>query len=66
MRKTILILMVLSLFSLLINILNVQWDKSFMKNNSIALIGILASACSFLLLYILNTSLKISNKKKKN
>jgi len=57
--------MSISLIIFLINVYNIQWNNSFNSDeNLIALIGIVASSCAFLLLLILKTSIKISEEKK--
>tara|TARA_B100001173_G_scaffold92389_1_gene79890 strand:- start:153 stop:284 length:132 start_codon:yes stop_codon:yes gene_type:complete len=42
----------------------IDWSKSLINDNSVALIGVLASGCAFLLILILQTSIKISEKEK--
>jgi hypothetical protein len=65
MKKSLFILMSISLIIFLINVYNIQWNNSFNSDeNLIALIGIVASSCAFLLLLILKTSIKISEEKK--
>lgn len=65
MKKSLFILMSISLIIVLINVYNIQWNNSFNSDeNLIALIGIVASSCAFLLLLILKTSIKISKEKK--
>ena len=65
MKKSLFILMSISLIIVLINAYNIQWNNSFNSDeNLIALIGIAASSCAFLLLLILKTSIKISKEKK--
>ena len=65
MKKSLFILMSISLIIFLINVYNIQWNNSFNSDeNLIALIGIAASSCAFLLLLILKTSIKISKEKK--
>ena len=57
--------MSISLIIFLINVYNIQWNNSFNSDeNLIALIGMVASSCAFLLLLILKTSIKISEEKK--
>lgn len=57
--------MSISLIIFLINVYNIQWNNSFNSDeNLIALIGMVASSCAFLLLLILKTSIKISKEKK--
>ncbi|MAW50085.1 MAG: hypothetical protein CBC76_04395 [Flavobacteriaceae bacterium TMED116] len=57
--------MSISLTMFLINAYNIQWNKSLNSDeNLIALIGMVASSCAFLLLLILKISIKISREKK--
>ncbi len=49
---------------MIFNIYKIDWNKSLINENSIALIGVLASGCAILLLLILNLSVKISEKEK--
>ena len=57
--------MSISLIIFLINLYNIQWNNSFNSDeNLIALIGMVASSCAFLLLLILKISIKISREKK--
>jgi len=65
MKKSLFVLMSVSLIVFAVNLYHIEWNDSFNSNeNLIALIGILASSCAFLLLLILKISIKISNKKK--
>ena len=65
MKKSLFILMSISLIMVLINAYNIQWNNSFNSDeNLIALIGMVASSCAFLLLLILKISIKISREKK--
>lgn len=65
MKKSLFVLMSISLIMFLINIYNIQWNKSLNSDeNLIALIGMVASGCAFLLLLILKISIKISKEKK--
>ncbi len=65
MKKSLFILMSISLIIFLINLYNIQWNNSFNSDeNLIALIGMVASSCAFLLLLILKISIKISREKK--
>ena len=65
MKKSLFILMSISLIIVLINAYNIQWNNSFNSDeNLIALIGMVASSCAFLLLLILKISIKISREKK--
>ena len=65
MKKSLFVLMSISLIMFLINIYNIQWNKSLNSDeNLIALIGMVASSCAFLLLLILKISIKISKEKK--
>ena len=62
MKKSILFLFLLSLASILFNLYKIDWNKSLVEGNSIALIGVLASGCALLLVVILRLSIKISKK----
>tara|TARA_B100001057_G_scaffold410512_1_gene425647 strand:- start:9422 stop:9622 length:201 start_codon:yes stop_codon:yes gene_type:complete len=65
MKKSLFVLMSVSLIVIAVNLYHIEWNDSFNSDeNLIALIGILASSCAFLLLLILKISIKISNKKK--
>tara|TARA_X000000368_G_C22992610_1_gene695032 strand:+ start:217 stop:423 length:207 start_codon:yes stop_codon:yes gene_type:complete len=65
MKKSLFVLMSISLTMFLINAYNIQWNKSLNSDeNLIALIGMVASSCAFLLLLILKISIKISREKK--
>lgn len=62
MKKSLLFLLLLSLASTLFNLYKINWNKSLIEENSIALIGVLASGCALLLVVILRLSIKISKK----
>jgi hypothetical protein len=49
---------------MLFNLYKIDWNKSLFDENSIALIGVLASGCAILLIVILRLSVKISEKEK--
>ena len=56
------ILMGLSLGMVIFNATQVNWDDPFSDKSSIAVIGIMAALCAFLLLILLIISIKISKK----
>ena len=64
MKKSILVFLVLAISSMLFNLYEIDWNKSLFDENSIALIGVLASGSAILLLVILRLSIKISEKEK--
>tara|TARA_B110000003_G_scaffold188471_1_gene187332 strand:- start:6985 stop:7179 length:195 start_codon:yes stop_codon:yes gene_type:complete len=64
MKKIILIFLILAIFNFFFNLYQIDWSKSLIDENSIAMIGVLASGCATLLLLILNVSVKISEKEK--
>jgi hypothetical protein len=64
MKKSILVFLVLAISSMLFNLYKIDWNKSLFDENSIALIGVLASGCAILLIIILKLSIKISEKEK--
>mgnify|MGYP001273176520 CR=1 FL=1 len=64
MKRTIYVFVILSITSLIFNVYKIDWDKSLIQENSIALIGILASASALIILLILRISIKISEKQK--
>ncbi len=62
MKIFIKILIVLSITMILFNLFMVDWESPMEGQSSVALIGIMASLCAFLLLIILLISMKISSK----
>jgi hypothetical protein len=54
--------MVLSLGMLIFNATQVNWDDPLAEKSSIAVVGIMAALCAFLLLLLLMMSKKISKK----
>ena len=64
MKKSIYIFLTLTIISLIVNLYKIDWNKSLVGESSIALIGVLSSGCAILLLLILKTSIKISEKEK--
>lgn len=64
MKKSILVFLALATSSMLFNFYKIDWNKSLFDENSIALIGVLASGCAILLIIILKISIKISEKEK--
>ena len=64
MKKLYTVFLLISLASFIFNFYMIDWSKSLINDNSVALIGLLASGCAFLLILILRTSIKISEKEK--
>ncbi|WP_299674692.1 hypothetical protein [uncultured Dokdonia sp.] len=64
MRIAIPIFITLAAILLIYNITKVDYDAPFQGNSSVALIGILGSACAIILLFILQISRKIARKQK--
>ncbi|OUW77475.1 MAG: hypothetical protein CBD72_00965 [Flavobacteriaceae bacterium TMED212] len=62
MRILIIILMGLSLGMMVFNLTQVDWEDPLVGQSSVAVIGIMASLCAFLLLLLLSLSKKISKK----
>tara|TARA_B100001057_G_scaffold117107_1_gene115703 strand:- start:765 stop:962 length:198 start_codon:yes stop_codon:yes gene_type:complete len=62
MKILIRILMVLSFGMVIFNITQVNWDDPLSEKSYIAVIGIMAALCAFLLLLLLILSKKISKK----
>jgi len=62
MRKWILILMLLSMGMVVFNALQVNWKTPLSGDSSVAVIGIMAALCAFLLLLLLLLSKKVSKK----
>ncbi|MDG2371978.1 MAG: hypothetical protein P8L83_05145 [Flavobacteriaceae bacterium] len=62
MKKSLLVFLLLAISSMLFNLSKIEWNKSLVDENSIAVIGVLASGCAFLLILILWLSIKISEK----
>lgn len=56
------ILMVLSLGMVIFNATQMNWDDPLAEKSSIAVVGIMAALCAFLLLLLLMMSKKISKK----
>jgi hypothetical protein len=56
------ILMALSLGMVIFNATQVNWQDPLAEKSSIAVIGIMAALCAFLLLLLLTISKKISKK----
>ncbi|MDA8871647.1 hypothetical protein OAM55_00810 [Flavobacteriaceae bacterium] len=59
------LLMILALGMFIFNLTQIDWDAPLFGNSSVALIGSMASASAFLLLFILMLSKKIAKKLKK-
>tara|TARA_B100001059_G_scaffold42834_2_gene34703 strand:+ start:15407 stop:15604 length:198 start_codon:yes stop_codon:yes gene_type:complete len=59
------ILMVLSLGMVIFNVTQVNWEDPLSVKSSIAVIGIMAALCAFLLILLLMISKKISKKIKR-
>tara|TARA_B100001248_G_C27317524_1_gene425111 strand:- start:259 stop:456 length:198 start_codon:yes stop_codon:yes gene_type:complete len=62
MKILIRILMSLSLGMIILNMTQVDWEYPLAKQSSIAIIGIMAALCAFLLLLLLSLSKKISKR----
>jgi len=62
MKIMIRILMALSLGMVIFNATQVNWQDPLAEKSSIAVIGIMAALCAFLLLLLLTISKKISKK----
>lgn len=58
------VLIIIALLLVVFNITKLDFDNLFKGDSSIAAIGILAAACVILLLLILRTSKRISEKEK--
>ena len=56
------VVIVLALCTLVFNVLKVNFEAPFEGDSSVAIIGILASLCAMVLMLILMTSKKISDK----
>ena len=59
------ILIIISISICIFNLFQIDWDNPLIGKSSVAVIGVLASASSFLLLVILLISKKIAQKLKK-
>jgi hypothetical protein len=62
MKTFMRILMVLSLGMVIFNLTQVNWEDPLSDKSSIAVIGIMAALCAFLLILLLMISKKISKK----
>ncbi|MDG2062948.1 MAG: hypothetical protein P8J67_05270 [Flavobacteriaceae bacterium] len=58
-------LMILALGMCIFNLTQMNWSSPLADQNSVALIGVMASASAFLLIFILMLSKKIEKKLKK-
>ena len=58
-------LMILALGMCIFNLTQINWSSPFESQSSVALIGVMASASAFLLIFILMLSKKIEKKLKK-
>ena len=65
MKTFMKILMVLSLGMVIFNVTQVNWEDPLSDKSSIAVIGIMAALCAFLLILLLMISKKISKKIKR-
>jgi len=63
MKRTIQIFMILALAMITFNLYQVNWQEPLEGKSSVAVIGVLASACAFLLLLILQLARKINQRK---
>lgn len=64
MKYVIYLIMLIALSLIVFNVLKVDWQAPFEGDSTIALIGILASACVIVLMMILLISKAIASKKK--
>ncbi|MDA0773798.1 MAG: hypothetical protein O2914_03495 [Bacteroidetes bacterium] len=62
MKKTLIALMVVAVGMLIFNLTQVDWASPLEGKSSVAVIGIMAAACAFLLLLLLFLSKKIAEK----
>tara|TARA_B110000459_G_C16554619_1_gene468417 strand:+ start:667 stop:864 length:198 start_codon:yes stop_codon:yes gene_type:complete len=62
MKIFIKVLMILALLMAVFNATKIDYDAPFKGDSSVAVIGVLASTCAFLLLFILLLSKKIAEK----
>tara|TARA_B100001287_G_C22534195_1_gene458873 strand:- start:584 stop:781 length:198 start_codon:yes stop_codon:yes gene_type:complete len=62
MKYLIKVLMFLSIGMVIFNATQVNWKDPFTQKSSIAVIGIMAALCAFLLLLLLILSKKVSKK----
>ena len=65
MKIILRIFLVLSFGIALFNLFKVDWNEPLMEKSAIAVIGVMASTCAFLLVLILMLSQKIARKIKK-
>lgn len=64
MKNWIYVFMFLALIALGFNLFQIDWHNPFEGKSLVASIGVLSSACAFILLLILNQSLKVVKKLK--
>jgi len=62
MKIFIKVLMILALLMAVFNVTKIDYDAPLQGDSSVAVIGVLASTCAFLLLFILLLSKKIAEK----
>lgn len=63
MKTTIWIFLALAFFMVGFNLFQVQWEAPFSRQNTVAWIGVLASACAAVILLIFRASKKIEAQK---
>ena len=66
MKKALIALMIVSVGMLLFNLIQVNWQAPLEGKSTVAVIGIMAAACAFLLLLLLFLSKKITDQHGKN
>jgi hypothetical protein len=66
MKKALIALMIVSVGMLLFNLTQVDWEAPLEGKSTVAVIGIMAAACAFLLLLLLFLSKKIADQHDKN
>ena len=66
MKKALIALMIVSVGMLLFNLTQVNWQAPLEGKSTVAVIGIMAAACAFLLLFLLFLSKKIADQHGKN
>ncbi|MEL0262857.1 MAG: hypothetical protein VW933_05825 [Flavobacteriaceae bacterium] len=66
MKKALIALMIVSVGMFLFNLTQVNWQAPLEGKSTVAVIGIMAAACAFLLLLLLFLSKKIADQHGKN
>ena len=65
MKILLYVLMIISIGLCIFNLIQIDWENPLRDNSSVAVIGVIASASSFLLILILIVSKKIAQIHKK-